>query len=108
MNQKLIELSEKIAQANDAFFIKYQHIGTAIGILDKVLRKQGMNADAVTIDCPSQDKKIVFLLHDNKPKHVTIAFGNKQGDISSSKEMQLAEVTQETIVTTLEQYFLVS
>lgn len=106
MNQQLTELSEQIAQANDAFFEKHQQVGTTIGILDAVLRKQGMNADAVTIDCPSLDKKIVFLLHDDKPTMVDVAFGNKNGDINSSNVMPLEQISAANIVATMEQYFI--
>jgi len=70
------------------------------------LRNQGMNADAVTIDAPALDKKIVYLLHDEKPNTVDVAFGNKEGDINASSVIELSNVTQESVLRMMELNFL--
>jgi len=106
MNSKLHTLSETVAQANDLFYKKFDHIDTLMGIMDKTLRKQGLKADAITIDCIALDKKIVFLIHDEKPDVVDIALGNKAGDIFSSKEYQLAELSVEAVVGIIESNFI--
>ncbi len=67
MKEPLKTVSEIIAQANDEFSAKH-NIDTIVGIIDKKLRLQGMNTDAITIDCLAQDKKIVLLMHDEKPE----------------------------------------
>jgi hypothetical protein len=105
MNRKLQDLSEIVARANDMFFSKFEHIGTLMGIMDKTLRKKGMKADAITIDCIALDKKIVILLHDDKPDVVDIALGNKDGEIYSSSEYQLAQVSEAVIVEIMEANF---
>ncbi|TRX55705.1 hypothetical protein [Thalassomonas sp. M1454] len=92
MTPKLKQLSEIIAAANDKFFHLYTNINTSIGIMDKVLRQQGMNSDAVIINCISNNKKIVFLLHDEKPETVDIALGTNDGDVETSNQYQLAEL----------------
>lgn len=92
MTPKLKDLSEIIAAANDAFFNLYTDINTSIGIMDKVLRQQGMNSDAVIINCITNNKKIVFLLHDEKPETVDVALGNNGGDVETSKQYNLAEL----------------
>jgi len=106
MNSTLKKLSEIIAEANDVFEARHKTIGTILGIMDQALRKQGINADAVTVDCIPLNKKIVFLLHDDKPESVDIALGNKEGDIQFSSEYDLNALSVATIVDIMEANFL--
>ena len=106
MNSKLQDLSELVARANDLFFSKFENVGTLMGIMDKTLRKQGMNADAVTIDCVSLNKKIVLLIHDDKPDIISIALGNKEGEVFSSSEFELVKVTEAVVVEIMEANFI--
>jgi len=78
-----------------------------MGIMDKTLRNQGMKADAITIDCIALDKKIVILIHDDKPDVVNIALGNKEGDIYSSSEYELVKTSEAVIVGIMEANFIV-
>ena len=105
MKSKLKNLSEIVARANDLFYSKFDKIDTIMGIMDKTLRNQGMQADAITIDCIAQDKKIVILLHDNKPEVVDIALGNKEGCIYSSKEYELTKISETVILEMMEMNF---
>ena len=107
MKSTLNELSEIVARANDLFYSKFDHVDTLIGIMDKTLRKQGMKADAITIDCIALDKKIVILIHDDKPDFVDIALGNKEGDIYSSSEYELTELSEAIIVGIMELNFII-
>ncbi|HDY84822.1 hypothetical protein LCGC14_1500720 [marine sediment metagenome] len=106
MNKTLKNLSELIAQANDIFDARYKNIGTVLGILDQALRKQGIKADAVTINCIALNKKIVFLIYDDKPELVDIALGNKEGDIHSSSAHPLKTISATMIVEIMETNFL--
>jgi hypothetical protein len=106
MNKTLKNLSEIIAQANDAFEARYKNIGTVLGILDQALRKQGIKADAITINCIALNRKIVFLIHDHKPTFVDIALGNKEGDIHSSSTHDLNTVSVTMIVEMMENNFV--
>jgi hypothetical protein len=105
MKEPLKSVSEVIAQANDKFYELNNNIDTLVGIIDKALRQQGINADAVTIDCPALDKKLVFVLHDTKTDSVDIAQGNKAGDIFSSASEPLAELTINRVVALMSRYF---
>lgn len=105
MKSKLKNLSEIVARANDLFYSKFDNIYTIMGIMDKTLRNQGMQADAITIDCITLDKKIVILIHDNKPDIVDIALGNKEGSIYSSKEYELSDISEAVIMEILEMNF---
>ena len=106
MKTKLKKVAETIAEATDLFNGSNSNIDTIIGILDKALRKQGMNADAVTIDCVPLNKKIVFLLHDEKENRVDVALGNKEGDIHSSVEYDLNKLTVKAVVAFMEDAFI--
>ncbi len=108
MNSKLQNLSEIVARANDVFYSKFDNIDTLMGIVDKTLRNQGMKADAITIDCIALDKKIVILIHDDKPDVVNIALGNKEGDIYSSSEYELVKISEAVIVEIMEVNFISS
>ncbi len=98
-------ISEIVARANDLFYGKFEDVDTLVGIMDKTLRNQGMRADAVTIDCIAIDKKIVILIHDDKPNVVSIALGNKNGDIYSSSEYALNDISEAVIVDIMEENF---
>jgi hypothetical protein len=95
-----------VAKANDQFSNKFERIETTMGIMDKTLRNKGMAADAITIDCKLQNKKIVLLIHDAKPDVVEIALGNKTGDIYSSTEYACNQLTEAVIVNIMTTNFL--
>lgn len=97
MNNRLKSISEMVAKASDLFSSKFDKVDTLMGIMDKTLRNQGMKADAITIDCISQKKKIVVLIHDDKPDVVEVALGNKEGDIYSSDEYVMNELSETVI-----------
>lgn len=106
MKEPLKSVSEIIAKANDTFYAQHKNIDTLVGVIDQALRKQGMNADAVTIECPALDKKLVFLLHDHKPTSVDIAQGNKAGDIFSSSTDNLTALTIDKVTELMADYFI--
>ena len=106
MKSKLKKLSEIVARANDLFYSKFDNINTLMGIMDKTLRNQGIKADAITIDCIALDKKIVILIHDDKPDVVNIALGNKKGDVYSSSEYELVKISEAVIVEIMEMNFI--
>jgi len=74
--------------------------------MDKSLRNKSLKADAITIDCIALDKKIVILIHDDKPDVVDITLGNKEGDIYSSSEYELVKISEAVIVEIMEINFI--
>ncbi|TPH14039.1 hypothetical protein [Litorilituus lipolyticus] len=105
MREPLKTVSEIIARSNDSLYQKHPHIDTIIGIMDKALRQQGMNSDAITIECPAQNKKIVFLLHDEKPDYISIAVGDKTGNVETSSEIGLENFSETMLMVMLEMHF---
>lgn len=106
MKESLKELSDIVAQANDLFYERNKHVDTLMGIMDKTLRKQGINADAITIEYIAMDKKMVLVLHDSKPETVDIALGDKAGVVHSSTEHALKNVSVSQILNMMEVNFL--
>lgn len=106
MKSTLKDLSEIVARANDLFYSKFEHIDTLMGIIDKSLRNQGMNADAITIDCISLDKKILLLVHDDKAGTVNIVLGSKSGEIYSTSEYAMSKITEDFILEIMEKNFI--
>jgi len=106
MKATLKSLSEIVAKANDLFYRQFDNIDTVMGIMDKNLRNQGIKADAITIDCIAIDKKIVILIYDDKPNVVSIALGNKDGDIYSSTEYVISEISEKIIVEIMRTNFI--
>lgn len=107
MKEPLKQVSEIVAKANDLFYQKHTDVNTIIGIIDKALRQQGMNTDAVTIDCIAQDKKLVLLMHDERPDTIDLAFGNKAGDIFASSHLDMQKLSVEQMLDLLESNFVV-
>jgi hypothetical protein len=106
MKSTLNNVAEIVAKANDQFYSQFNTIDTLMGIMDKNLRKQGMKADAITIECIALDKKIVILIHDEKPDSVDIALGNKAGDIFSSSQYQLTELSEDIMLKIMIENFI--
>lgn len=106
MNNRLKDLSELVAKANDTLTDQHPQINTIMGITDKTLRQQGIQADAITVECAALNKKIVILLHDGKPDIVGVALGNKEGDISSSTEHAATKLSEDFIVEVMKSYFM--
>ncbi len=106
MKSALKDLSEIVAKANDLLYAKFENIDTLMGIIDQSLRKQGIKADAVTVDCVAADRKLLILVHDDKPDSITIVSGNKAGDIYSKDEYAMHEISEDFFVNIMEKNFI--
>ena len=106
MNSTLKHLSEIVASANDLLYQKHKNINTIMGIMDKNLRKQGIHADAITIDCLALDKKIVLFIHDAKPDTVDVALGNKAGDIHACTTHPISEISEAFMLNLMQVNFI--
>ncbi len=107
MKDTLKNLSEVVAKANDLFYSKYKNLDPIMGIIDKALRNQGIKADAISIDCITLDKKIIILIHDDKPGTAGIALGDKDGNIHSSCEYAISEISEAFIMGIMEENFII-
>lgn len=106
MHAKYKAISEMMARANDRFCEKHTSMDIVLGIIDKALRRQGMQADALSFDCVPLKKKMVFLLHDDKALTIDIALGNAQGEIFSSFQQQIELLSEQYFFDLMEEYFI--
>tara|TARA_B110001452_G_C14914504_1_gene319690 strand:- start:200 stop:526 length:327 start_codon:yes stop_codon:yes gene_type:complete len=106
MTPKLDAFAEVVAKANDQLMAKHTNINTLMGIIDKALRAQGMAADAITVDAPSLDKKIVFLLPDEVDGMVEVALGDKSGAINSKSQYALKTLDIDETLSIMTKYFI--
>jgi len=106
MTPKLDAFAEIVAKANDKLMAQYTEINTLMGIIDKALRAQGMAADAITVDAPSLDKKIVFLLPDELDDMVEVALGDKTGAINSKSQYALGSLDIDKTLSIMTAYLI--
>lgn len=100
--QKLYELT---VQAKDLFDETHSHISTSVGLMDKALRKKGINADAVTVDAIASKDRLIFVLLDADTTTVGIGLGNIAEDsINLVDKTMLNTLTPKALVDILIQY----
>lgn len=62
------------------------------------LRKSGFSADALTITNAKTDKRILIILHDDKPDTVDYEFGKASDDPTFEfKSIEFEKLTQQTL-----------
>ena len=108
MTPTLKNLSEIVARANDALYAQHPNVSTVMGIIDQSLRKQGLAADAITVDCLALDRKIVIFIRDDRPDSVDVALGNKAGDIHSCVSHPTDQITEAFMLQLMQDNFVKS
>jgi len=102
-------LYEISAMANDAFIEKYPNSHTTVGLMDKVLRKKGMPADAVTVDNIDNHIRVILILLDHQPDTVGIGVGSTLADdINVLSQLPLNTLTSNDVLAILENNLLIN
>ena len=70
---KIYQLSDIAAAAQQQIQANFPHLDPIIGVSHN-LRKSGFNADTMTIDNQKTDKRILIILHDDKPDSADVEF----------------------------------
>ena len=65
-NQALLDLSEIASEAHSRIQQDFADINPVIGVMQG-MRKMGIPADVMTIDCLPSKKRILIVLHDQHP-----------------------------------------
>jgi hypothetical protein len=78
----LYALSDIAGAAQTKIQQDFTDINPVIG-LNSGLRQNGFAADIITIDCLLSGKRVMLLLHDDKPEEVAYQFGYKGKDPDS-------------------------
>lgn len=72
-NSALLSLSDIAGQAHEKIQLDFADINPVIGVMQG-MRKMGIPADVLTIDCLATKKRILIVLHDELPNMIRYQF----------------------------------
>jgi hypothetical protein len=105
-NQALLELSDIASQAHEKIQQDFKQLNPVIGVMQG-MRKMGIPADVMTIDCRSNNKRILVVLHDEMPG--LVRYQNTYIDQDPSDDYQQLvskDVSSDTLYAWMKDYLL--
>ena len=104
-NSALLSLSDIASQAHEKIQQDFENINPVIGVMQG-MRKMGIPADVMTIDCLASHKRILVVLHDDFPEIIRYQLTFSDQDPSDDYQQVAAqEVTSNMIYGWIKQYF---
>lgn len=104
-NPALLALSEIVTTAHERIQQDFQSLNPVVGVMQG-MRKMGIPADALTIDCLVSNKRILIILHDDHPGLIRYQFTFIDQDPTDEYSDSTAdEVTSETLYGWINDYF---
>lgn len=104
-NKALLSLSEIASQAHEKIQLDFSHINPVIGVMQG-MRKMGIPADVMTIDCLASNKRILIVLHDELPDIIRYQYTFLDQDPGDDYlQLESAQVTHTTIYDWIKEYF---
>lgn len=104
-NPALLSLSDIASQAHEKIQQDFEHINPVIGVIQG-MRKMGIPADVLTIDCLASKKRILVVLHDKFPELIRYQFSFSDQDPSDDyQEVASSDVTSEIMYNWIKEYF---
>jgi hypothetical protein len=106
-NPALLSLSDISSQAHEEIQFDFKDINPVIGVIQG-MRKTGIPADVLTIDCLVTNKRILVVLHDLHPKIMRYQFTFIDQDPSDDyQEIVSSDVTRDIVYGWIKDYFTV-
>lgn len=105
MTERFKRVSEWVAQAGDTYITQNENSGLTMGVIDQFLRKQGLSADAVSLEIAKKNIKLVILIPDELDHPIEIISGNKQGDVYSSFQESMKNLSEQRFLEILRAEF---
>ncbi|MGY5452448.1 hypothetical protein ACVFI8_16125 [Agarivorans sp. MS3-6] len=103
--QRLVSLTDIANVAHFRIQQDFEDIDPVIGI-NRSMRKNGVPADLMTIDCLKTGKRILVVLHDHSPEFISYQFTfNHQDPAGEFKEISQAAVNQAILYDWIKCYF---
>ncbi|MEE1674298.1 hypothetical protein SNR37_003735 [Agarivorans aestuarii] len=103
--QRLIKLSDLANAAHLRIQQDFAQIDPVIGI-SRNMRKNGVPADVMTIDCLKSGKRIIVILHDQHPDQLMYKFAFKDQDPAGDfSQLAFAEFNQQVFYDWIKSYF---
>jgi hypothetical protein len=104
-NPALLSLSDIASQAHEKIQQDYEDINPVVGVMQG-MRKMGIPADVMSIDCLVSNKRILVVLHDDIPGIIQYQFTFLDKDPSDNYEkMASVDVTTDVFYGWISDYF---
>lgn len=104
-NPALLSLSEMASDAHEKIQLDFKDINPVTGVMQG-MRKMGIPADVLTIDCLSSNKRILVILHDEHPGNMRYQFSYIDQDPGDDFiDIASTEVTSDVIYGWIKDYF---
>lgn len=101
----LATLSDIATEAHARIQQDFKDINPVVGV-SRNMRKSGIPADAMTIDCLKTGKRIILILHDNEPAIIRYQFAFRDKDPDTKFEViQFKELTAQKLYDWIASYF---
>lgn len=105
MQSLLQQLSDTVTEAHTNIQKDFKDIDPIVGV-SRSMRKSGVPADAMTIDCLKTKKRIIMVLHDLQPEVIHYQFSFMDQDPEDVFEsMAFDKVTQSVLYNWMRDYF---
>ncbi len=103
---KIYEIGDLVAEAQIDIQQKFANVDPVVSI-SRNMRKSGFPADTMTIDCLKTKKRILFILHDDKPNKINYQFCFSDQDPGPDyKSFLLEALNKEQFFEWMKDYFV--
>lgn len=103
--EPLKALSDMASDAHARIQAAHEHINPVVEVR-RGMRDAGIPADVMTIDCLRTRRRITLILHDEQPGALLYQFVTIEDEVGDSfQTMALADVTVQTLVDWIQDYF---
>ncbi|WP_286220559.1 hypothetical protein [Marinobacter apostichopi] len=98
-------LSDMASDAHARIQAAHEHINPVVEVR-RGMRDAGIPADVMTIDCLRTRRRITLILHDEQPGTLLYQFVTIEDEVGDSfQSMALTDVTVQTLVAWIQDYF---
>jgi len=105
-HKHLEALCDLATEAHTRFQQEVQHIDPIVGV-NQGMRASGFPADVMTIDCIKNGKRIILILHDDKPEVISYQFAWRDKDPEGEfTDIPFSEVTKESLLGWMKRYLV--
>ena len=106
LTKPLATLSDLVTDAHTNIQVDFTELDPIVGVSQQ-MRRAGIAADLVTIDCLRSGKRIIIVLQDHQPELLHYQFSFRDQDPTANfEQMPLADVSVKTLYHWMSSYFL--
>lgn len=107
-NERLEKLYELATESHALIQRDFKEMNPLVGVNQK-MRKMGVPADVMTIDCLKSGRRIILILHDQQPDILSYQFSFKEQEPSGTFEtIPFETLSAETLYDWMKSYFQVA